>query len=89
MQHDFTAYAARLREFIRQHSPDYPACDRPAPEETERQFDGLARELFRLQFFANVPFRALCQARGITPDNLTGWRDIPPVPTAPREIRQA
>lgn len=81
MHHDFTAYAARLREFIRRHSPDAPPADWLAPAESEAQFAALARELFRLQFTANAPFRALCLLRGLTPDSLRDWRELPALPT--------
>lgn len=81
MHNDFTAYAARLREFIRRHSPKASSCDRLSPAESENEFAALAAELFRLQFAANEAFRALCQARGVTPATLADWRDIPAVPT--------
>ena len=81
MQNDFTAYAVRLREFIRRHSPDTAPCDRIEPEESANEFAALADELFRLQFAANEPFRALCRARGVSPATLTDWRDLPAVPT--------
>lgn len=81
MHHDFTACAARLREFIRRNSPDVGSCDRLSSAESEMEFAALATELFRLQFAANEPFRALCRTRGVTPATLTDWRDIPAVPT--------
>ena len=81
MQNDFTAYAARLREFIRRHAPDAPPADRLAPAEADSQFAALARELFGLQFQANPPFRALCLLRGLTPDTWRDWRGLPALPT--------
>ena len=49
---------------------------------TDPGFDRLARSLFRLQFEANPVYRAWCESRGITPENLSGWQQIPLVPTA-------
>jgi hypothetical protein len=46
----------------------------------EAKWNDLARELFAWQF-AQVPaYRRLCVAHGVTPKNLTSWRDIPAVP---------
>ncbi len=81
MHHDFTAYAARLREFIRRHSPEAAPADRLTPAESDAQFAAFAHELFRLQFHANAPFRALCLLRGLTPDSQGDWRELPALPT--------
>lgn len=45
-------------------------------------FEGLALELFRLQFEANPTYARLCRAQRATPDFVTDWRQIPAVPTA-------
>lgn len=47
----------------------------------EAEFPPLARELFALQFAHVAPYRRLCEARCVTPDTLTDWRQIPAVPT--------
>ncbi|MEQ2006121.1 MAG: hypothetical protein ABMA26_04925, partial [Limisphaerales bacterium] len=67
----FTAYSRRLLAFIERGG----AAD-------EAQFASLARELFALQFAHVAPYRALCEARRVTPGALADWRQIPAVPTA-------
>lgn len=81
MQNRPTAFAAHLREFIRQTTPDPTTSDVISPEASSRGFDALALALFRIQFAVNAPFRALCQARGVSPDDVANWREIPAVPT--------
>lgn len=81
MHTDFTVYAARLREFIRRHSPEVCPAERTGPEESDSQFAALALELFRLQFHANPTYRALCRRRGVTPEALHEWRELPALPT--------
>lgn len=44
-------------------------------------FDVRARRVFRFQFRHNEVYGAFCRSRGVTPDGLGGWREIPPVPT--------
>lgn len=45
-------------------------------------FDALALALFAVQFAQNVPYQRLCKGRGLTPETVTRWQDIPPVPAA-------
>src|SRR5262249_50141215 len=45
-------------------------------------FSSLALELFALQFKYNAPYRRFCEARGIMPDAVSDWWEIPAVPTA-------
>ncbi len=45
-------------------------------------FNRLALELFAFQYNANQPYRRFCDLRGRTPDNVTGWQDVPAVPAA-------
>lgn len=47
----------------------------------DEQLDVHARALFARQFEHNAPYRAFCQGRGVTPEVLGGWRDVPAVPT--------
>jgi hypothetical protein len=47
---------------------------------SDEDFGGLAREAFSWQFELCDPYRALCERRGITPDSVSDWREIPPVP---------
>lgn len=63
-----TALIERLSAFVRD------------PESTV--FETLARQAFAYQFHALEPYRRLCLARGVRPDSLGGWRDIPTIPVA-------
>ena len=49
---------------------------------SDARFDELARRIFTLQFEASVPYRKYCVSRGMDPDRIGHWREIPPVPTA-------
>lgn len=69
---DFTRYAAHLQAQFASG----------AMLRGEAAFDLLARELFALQYNCNEPFRKLCVARGVRPDTLREWRQIPAMPTA-------
>ncbi len=55
-------------------------CDGPLEWPDER-FTGLAREVFAAQFEANAPYRSFCEKRGVGPDDIGSYRDIPAVPT--------
>jgi len=69
-------------DFIRRSAPDAPAADRWPSSEVDQRFDELAARLFAVQARENPPYAALCRSRGISPENLTSWRAMPPVPTA-------
>lgn len=45
-------------------------------------FEQLAVRVFRHQWEANATFRAFCGGRGVTPDGVVRWQDIPPVPAS-------
>ena len=45
------------------------------------ELDALAREVFAHQYACNAPYRAFCDRRGITPEAVGGWMDVPAVPT--------
>ncbi len=45
------------------------------------QFSTLARQVFRAQLEANAPYRSFCEKRGVTPEDIHTYRDIPAVPT--------
>ena len=47
----------------------------------EARFDALARAVFAHQFAHNAAYRRFCEGRGVTPDGLSSWREIPAVPT--------
>lgn len=44
-------------------------------------FDRVACDSFAHQARASAPIRRLIATRGVEPDRLTSWRDIPPIPT--------
>jgi hypothetical protein len=50
-------------------------------EQDEERFNMLALQLFAYQFERNAPYRLLCQRRGTTPETVTHWSQIPPVPS--------
>ena len=45
-------------------------------------FEELALAAFAWQLERVEPYRRLCERRGLTPETVTGWRQIPPVPAA-------
>ncbi len=45
-------------------------------------FDDLALAVFAFQYERVEPYRRLCDGRGVSPDNIVGWRQAPPVPTS-------
>lgn len=52
------------------------AATLPDPE-----FNELARVVFAHQYARNGPYRAYCDARGVSPETVADWRDVPAVPT--------
>jgi hypothetical protein len=42
----------------------------------------MAMVLFALQFGRNQPYRKLCEARGVTPNAVSYWSQVPAVPTS-------
>lgn len=68
--------AAAILEFIRQ--TDFSP---PAPLAAEQRFNELALALFRYQHATNVPYGKLCSKRGVVPDGIATWQDIPAVMT--------
>lgn len=49
---------------------------------TDHEFTELARRVFAYQFARNEPYAAYCRRRGVTPDGIEHWTQIPAVPTA-------
>lgn len=43
-------------------------------------FDAVAARVFAVQYEGNAPYRAFCEARGVSPDALPDWRHAPLVP---------
>ena len=73
------AYLERVREFIRASAADFSLAQN---RDTDAAFNNLALELFALQFNANEPYRRFCLARGVTPEAVDSWRQIPAIATA-------
>lgn len=48
---------------------------------SDADFEALAARVFRHQFGHNRVYRSFCERRGVTPDTVVGWEDIPTVPT--------
>ena len=77
----FKEFGEHLREFIR-------GCNEPTANVTAfgpalgSEFNRLALELFGLQFKNNVPYRKLCERRGMTPANVASWQEIPAAPAS-------
>ena len=66
--------AGRLADEIR----DFIAAGSPS----EERFDDLARRAFAVQLERIEPYARLCRRRGIGPDDVAGWRHVPPVPAS-------
>jgi hypothetical protein len=47
----------------------------------DARFDALARRLFTWQYEHCAPYGRFCRGRGVTPERVRSWREIPPVPT--------
>ena len=75
-----------MREFIRaarcgaESEPPHLGCH-------EKEFNGLALQLFTLQFEHNAPYRRFCTGRGASPESVTDWRQVPAFPPPPSKRR--
>jgi len=47
----------------------------------EEMFNELALKEFVYQYHENELYRQLCQSQGVSPDNVSHWTEIPPIPT--------
>ncbi|MBI4513394.1 MAG: long-chain fatty acid--CoA ligase [Gemmatimonadetes bacterium] len=54
----------------------------PAGPLDDDRFNALALQAFRHQFERNEPYRRFCERRGIVPERVERWEDVPAVPTA-------
>ncbi len=77
-QTDRERLQARILDFIQ--TVDVQADALPAS--AEAQFEELALALFHYQFETNPAYQNLCRRRGVTPQTLARWQDIPAVATA-------
>ena len=80
----FAGFTARLREFISTFKFEVSSSefDQSLVTSTATRFQELAMALFRLQFQHNAAYRCLCEARGISPEAISTWQEIPAVPTS-------
>jgi hypothetical protein len=81
----FQRFAARLADFMEASIANGDVLANRGeclPRANEEQFNGLALELFELQFKHNAAYRTICQGRGCTPATVEGWKEIPAVPAA-------
>lgn len=53
----------------------------PDGPDDETRFARIALDLFAFQFAHCEPYRRFCEGRGVVPDGIRDWREIPPVPT--------
>jgi hypothetical protein len=79
---ELSSFAARLRESILTSEWGAGTSSGSNPKAFEADFAGLALQLFALQFKHNAPYRRLCEARGVRPDTVAHWMDIPAAPTS-------
>jgi len=80
MKATFTDYAARLRGLLDSRSASPPGGIEG--DITESRFNELAIELFALQFNHNRLYRKLCEARSVSPSQVSNWQQLPAVPAA-------
>jgi hypothetical protein len=52
-----------------------------AASESGFDFEAWALRVFRHQFEHNAPYRGYCVRRGVAPETVAGWADVPAVPT--------
>lgn len=71
-------HAARIRSFIETDGVGGSVCGRL--EGTEAVFNALALGLFRVQFEHIPVYRGFCRNRGISPERVERWEQIPPLP---------
>lgn len=69
---DTVQLLTEIAHFI--HSADFE-------RDESTRFDRLALDVARLQLTYNLPYRRFAKSRGLNPDKLQHWRELPPVPT--------
>jgi len=85
MMSDLSIFATRMADYIAISAGDLSSEHRDHLEfqsHADIEFNGMALMLFTLQFNQNPAYRKLCEARKITPANVTHWTQIPTAPTA-------
>ena len=69
-------------EFVSQLDNDILAfIDKGLDNDDDEEFNRLAIKEFELQFHTIPPYREYCLHKGITPGDISGWREIPAVPS--------
>ncbi|BDS05435.1 coenzyme F390 synthetase [Oceaniferula spumae] len=48
---------------------------------SDLEFNDLAMDVFGYQFGHNLPYRRYCQALGVSPDQISSWKEIPSIST--------
>ena len=51
-------------------------------EPQQQEFDRRSLEVFAFQYGHNAAYRRFCDRRGITPDTVSSWKEIPAVPAS-------
>ncbi len=64
------------------HGPLDAESTRALAQHTDAEFNGMAMVLFAIQYGRNQPYRKICEARGIKPNSVNHWSEIPAVPTS-------
>jgi hypothetical protein len=60
---------------------DLLALIEAGPDGDRSRFDELALRVFARQYSDNEPYRAFCDATGVTPGSVRSWEDVPAYPT--------
>jgi Acyl-protein synthetase, LuxE len=86
MTSELSIFATRLRAFMDISMEDYAHLDAASAQalaqHADAEFNGMALVLFALQFTRNEPYRRLCEARGVSPNAVSHWSEIPAMPTS-------
>jgi hypothetical protein len=67
---------------LEDHGPLDSESARALAQYADVEFNGMAMVLFALQFNRNALYQRFCEARGVTPNAVTHWSEIPAVPTS-------
>ena len=79
---ELSGFAARVRDSILVSEWGARISFGSTPRAFEADFEELALQLFTLQFKHNGPYRRLCEARGVRPETVAHWTEIPAAPTS-------
>ena len=78
----FAQCSKRVLAFIEQEAGGGVTSHRGCNPGTDDVFARIALELFRLQVKHVPGYQAVCTARGITPEDVCTWDEIPPLPVS-------